>query len=56
MGAKVIILAKSLIPIYLRACAIVHCDLTIKSETGQHLQFFPFQAEMMKAEITKWVM
>ena len=25
MGAKVIILAKSLIPNFLRACAIVHC-------------------------------
>ena len=28
MGAKVIILAKSLIPIFLRACAIVHCIST----------------------------
>ena len=25
MGAKVLILAKSLIPNFLRACAIVHC-------------------------------
>ena len=27
MGAKVLILAKSLIPNFLRACAIVHCDI-----------------------------
>ena len=30
MGAKVLILAKSLIPNFLRACAIVHCQSAFK--------------------------
>ena len=32
MGAKVIILAESLIPNFLRACAIVHCSVCILPE------------------------
>ena len=32
MGAKVIILARSLIPIFLRACAIVHWCIESRSE------------------------